>query len=445
MATRIAPVLRYSPNRLPPGYQTLVPGEGVILPVLTFLAMLLPAGLAANVGGLALPPYRIALLALAPFAIIRLASRKVRPMPADFLFVASSVWVPLAYYMNTGIDKAFEGGGSFVIDSLGSYLIGRAYITDVRHLRTFLKLALPGVIIIAALLFVEATTHKLLIADLFPTRARLGKLYEVRLGLLRARATFPHSVSAGIFMTSLLPLYYFSGLRPTLKWVGTIASLFAFFTVSSSAILTIALTVFLIGYRTAFNFLLKMRERMIYLVYAFAALFVTLEIFTGRGAIRTLIEYFTLDKSSGYYRLLIWDYGTASVNRHPVFGIGDASMPRPKWMVAETIDNHWLALAVKYGLPCAILTLLGVILAVWYCSARNRGLNDFDRATTAGAIFSLTTTAAVAWTGGLWANNIAWFMFIASVVVALSDQLPRRPQQVRRLVRQAPVRLHKPD
>jgi hypothetical protein len=442
MATRSAPAAYYRPAMLPPGYQTMAPAQDLLIPLIAFWALLLPAGLAVDIGGIKLPPYRIAILALMPFAVFEMGRRHLRLFAADYLFILGSLWAILAYFMNTGIDKAIEGGGSFVVDSLGSYLIGRAYITDVRKLRTFLQKALPGVIIIAIILAIEAISHRLLIADLFPQRARLDRLYEVRLGLLRARATFPHSISAGIFMTSLLPIYFMSGLRPNTKWAGTLASIGAVFTVSSSAFLTMGLTFFFFGYRMFFNVLLKLKERMIYLIYGFAALFVALEAFTGRGAIRTIIQYLTLDSASGYYRILIWDFGSASVANKPLFGIGDAPMPRPGWMIMETIDNHWLMLAVKFGLPAAIFTLLGVIIAIWRCGVQNRGLNEFDRATTMGAVFSLTTSAIVTWTSALWANNIAWFMLIAGVVVALSDQLPQAHRQIRRNVAQ-PVRATK--
>lgn len=433
MATRLASAASHRPVAVPQGYQTIAPTRSLLVPVIVFWALLLPAGLAIDLQGIVLPPYRIVLLLLAPVAVFELMRRHIRLTLPDYLFMLGSFWVILAYFVNTGIDKAIEGGGSFMIDSLAGYLIGRAFITDVRRLRTFLVQALPGVIIVAIILAVESLSHRLLIADLFPVRARYEKLYEIRLGLLRARASFPHSIAAGIFMTSLLPLYFLSGLRSRERWAGTIASLGAIFSVSSAAFLTILLTVFLIAYRWVFTRLLAMRERMIYIAYAFVGVFATLEILTGRGAIRTLISNFTLDPSTGYYRILIWEYGTASVQQNPIFGIGDAPMARARWMVMETIDNHWLMLAVKHGLPCTVLMLAGVIIALWRCGARNHWLNEFDRATTAGAIFALAASAIAGWTVAFWANNIAWFMLIAGVVVALSEQLPPHLRQPRRL------------
>jgi hypothetical protein len=220
-----------------------------------------------------------------------------------------------------------------------------------------------------------------------------------------------------------------------------LAALAAVFTVSSSAFLSMFLTIGLLGYRAFFTVLLRSRERMIYLVYAFAALYATLELFTGRGAIRTLIQYATLDPRSGYYRIQIWTYGTASVEKFPWFGIGDKSMSRARWMVTETIDNHWLMLAVRYGLPTAVLIGLGIVSALWLCGKRNRRLNTRDFGTTMGAMIALAVSTTVAWSGAMWANNIAWFMMTAGAVVALSQQLPKHlPTRAPRL----PSRFQRP-
>lgn len=398
--------------------------QRLTIPLLLFWSLLLPAGLSLNLGGIVIPPYRLVAMVLMPFAIAEMWQRRVKLTIPDWLIVGGSLYGFVAAFGALGVDRGVQFGGSFVIDTLGTYLVGRAYLTDARRLRGFLRRALPGALIIAGILVFESVSRQLLIAPLFPQRGTLENLYEIRMGLLRARATFPHSIAAGMFMMSLLSLYFLSGLPQQTRWLGVLASLGAIFTVSSSAFLSMALTVFLLAYRGFFTVVLRMRERMIYLVYAFAALYAGLEVFTGRGAIRTLIQYATLNPRSGYYRIQIWTYGSASVERNPWFGIGDRAMGRAHWMVMETIDNHWLMLAVRYGLPTAALIGTGVVWALWRCGAKNRRLNRLDFGTTMGAMIALAVSATVAWSGALWANNIAWFMMTAGLVVALSQQLP---------------------
>lgn len=429
MALQIAPTARRPmTERVPRGYQTLATGSELLVPLILLYAILLPAGLALEIAGAVIPPYRLAAMILTPLAIRQMVLRKIKLSFPDFMIIAGSLWGMLAMLMNSPDGAGAQSGGSFLIDVLGCYLIGRAYITDVRRLRTFLIFALPGIVIVGIILVIESTTQRLLIAPFFPQRAEMDDLYETRLGLLRARAVFPHSIAAGMFMGSLLSLYFLSRVRPLYKWMGVIAGLTAIFTVSSSAFLMTVMLLALIAYRSFFIQLLKTREKLLYLVYGAIGVYAALEMFTGRGAIRTIINYASLNPRTGYYRLVIWEYGTASVTRHPWFGIGNAPMPRPSWMRMETIDNHWLMLAVRYGLPTAVLIGTGVLAAIWICVSRNSRLNDFDRATTLGAVFALTSLWIIAWTGALWANHVAWFMLLVGTVSALAMQMPRQAQ-----------------
>jgi len=412
---------------VPAGYQITAHVREVVVPLILVYAILLPAGLALELGGIVLPPYRIAILATLPLAIIQMFRRKQPLTLPDGLIIAGSLWGFIAMIMSSGLDEGLEAGGSFAVDVLGSYMIGRAYITDVRKLRTLLIVALPGILAIALILAFEAISHRLLIAPLFPYRASLENLYETRLGLLRARAVFPHSIAAGLFMGSLLSLYFMSRIMPKLRLAGALAAMAALFSGSSAAYVIIAIIAGLIAYKAFFNVILHKPERLSYLVYAGIAGYIVIELLTGRGAVRTLINLLAINRSSGYYRLLIWEYGTASVERNPWFGIGNAPMPRPDWMVMETIDNHWLALAVRFGLPTSLLFGVGVCAAVWHCVMRNERLNEFDRATTLGAVFALIALSIVAWTVGLWANHVAWYMLLVGSVAALACQLPVRP------------------
>ena len=440
MALQNAPsVRRPAVEPLPRGYQTLSRGSELAVPLILMYAILLPAGLAFDVSDVVIPPYRLAAMILAPLAVRQMVLRKIRLTFPDWLIIAGSFWGLLAMLLNSPITEGIQSGGSFMIDVLGCYLIGRAYITDVRRLRTFLIFALPGIVIVGIILVIESTTQRLLIAPFFPQRAELNDLYETRLGLLRARAVFPHSIAAGMFMGSLLSLYLLAQIRPLYKWMGVVAALTAIFTVSSSAFLMTVMLLALVAYRSFFTAILKTREKLLYLVYGAAFVYVMLEVFTGRGAIRTIINYASLNPRTGYYRLLIWEYGTASVARHPWIGIGNAPMPRPDWMRIETIDNHWLMLAVRYGVPTGVLIGAGVLAAIWFCVSRNLRLNNFDRATTLGAVFALVSLWIIAWTGALWANHVAWFMLLVGLVSALATQLPQRAERPRMMQAPRPV------
>ena len=68
-----------------------------------------------------------------------------------------------------------------------------------------------------------------------------------------------------------------------------------------------------------------------------------------------------LDLANAYYRLAIWEYGTANVMKNPWFGVPlDGSWERPDWMYSPTVDHYWLATALSGGLPTVALYILAI-------------------------------------------------------------------------------------
>ena len=53
-------------------------------------------------------------------------------------------------------------------------------------------------------------------------------------------------------------------------------------------------------------------------------------------------------------RLVILEYGSAEVARHPIFGIGLNDWVRP-WYKKASVDDPWLNYAMRFGLPSLVL------------------------------------------------------------------------------------------
>lgn len=401
----------------------------VIVPVLLFWAIILPPGLALELGTVVIPPFRMAILLLLPFIIDQWVRARPRMIPTDWLVIFGALFGACAMLVTERGADGIEAGGSFAIDVLGSYLIGRLYIDSVGKFQAFLKLIVVPAFIVGAIAVFESVSGQLLIAPLFPTRASMELLFETRLGFLRARTTFPHSIAAGMFLASFLPIYFYSGLPRWQTGLGVLTGAAAVFTVSSSALLALAVTVVLISYKTFYNVLLGARERMLYLVGAFVLLWIALDLFTQSGAIRFFIRNFTLTPQSGYYRLLIWEYGTRAVADFPLFGIGNAPMPRARWMVMETIDNHWLLLAVRYGLATSAALVLATIMALAKLGSVSSRANHGDRAKAMGLCFALAAFFLIAWTAALWANTQSWYFLLLGIAVGLAGALGARQAQ----------------
>ena len=87
----------------------------------------------------------------------------------------------------------------------------------------------------------------------------------------------------------------------------------------------------------------------------------SIDLLSNRTPFHVIVTYLTFNVQTGYNRILIWQYGSAEVLRHPIFGIGLGDWERPAWM-SSSMDNFWLVIAVRYGLPAFILICRAVIL-----------------------------------------------------------------------------------
>jgi hypothetical protein len=149
---------------------------------------------------------------------------------------------------------------------------------------------------------------------------------------------------------------------------------------------------------------------------------------SNRSPVKVFISYLTFSPGSAYNRILIWDYGTAEVGRHPLFGIGFGDWLRPAWM-SDSMDNFWLLTAVRYGLP-ALVFLVAAITTLALRQARTNA-NDAELNRHRMAWLAITIGIAVSGiTVHLWNAVFAYFFFLigtgAWMVYPGKRALPRR-------------------
>jgi O-antigen ligase len=99
---------------------------------------------------------------------------------------------------------------------------------------------------------------------------------------------------------------------------------------SSAAMLGIVVGGFLVAYDWLSERIANLSWRMF--LFFTAILYVTVELTSKSGFYSILIRYASLNTGSAYNRILIWQYGTQNIERHPWFGIGYADWDRPDWM-----------------------------------------------------------------------------------------------------------------
>jgi len=182
----------------------------------------------------------------------------------------------------------------------------------------------------------------------------------------------------------------------------------SFLSLSSAAVAGLALQ----GALMSWNSLLKRyggRWKILWSLLIAAVL--VIEFGSNQTPIKFYISHFTFDSQTAWFRILTWDYASASVLNHPLFGIGFAEWDRPKWMASDSIDNFWLVTAVRYGIPAIVLLIgscLWLAIAVSVRRLPDKALEDYRVA----YLICIITYFVVGTTVHFWASTYVWFMFL---------------------------------
>lgn len=418
-----------------------------IAPVIVLvLALMMPPEVRVDFAGQNFYSYRLAWLTVFPWALFKLLRGEFNWRVHDLLLVAGSGWIVFSLVMIYGIERGLPSGLGVALDLIVPYFIARVSISNFQDLRRALVMLAPVFFVFAVLLPLEAYLQNRFIRDtaaalfggLGASEYGMGSAFviatDTRYGLLRAMGPFSHPILAGIFFASLLPLYYWSGIKGWPRLLGLSAGCFAVFTLSSAAYL--ALVMF--GIMAAYDFV---RRRVIFLSWPLftvsaASLALILHIISENGLISVLIR-FTLTPQTGYYRLLIWEFGTASVERNPLFGIGYEQFDALAWM-GDSIDAHWLNLAVRHGLPPAILLIALSFAVIWACARMASRVPEPDSSMLIGLAVTLVIFVIVAFSVAYFGGMLIWFVMILGIASSVCAQRSKGSELRPRLVRVPP-------
>ena len=391
--------------------------------------------------GIYLPPYRIFMFGATLYLLFSAVAGRLRFFWPDLFVVLAAAWIWLASYMTSGeISTAISMGGSHTLDIAFAYLLARAAIQTPRDFRLFLILIAPGVATVSLFVVQEAFTHTRILQR--TASAITGAPYrlrdDIRLGFLRGTGPFPHPILAGIFLASFLPLYLASGLRGWPRILGMAASFGGFFSMSSAALLGLMMGGILWLYDWLTERVWNVTWRL-FLMFA-AALYVTVELVTSTGFYGLMVRYASLNTASAYNRVLIWNYGTENIARHPWFGLGYSDWVRPSWMHSGSFDHFWLIMALRFGIPASVLLLVATVGAIALLAIKSQTYRPEDARLLRGLAISLSVFALGAVSVSLWLSVLVWFFMLVGIAVSLSINMQRDlpPGMRYRWVRRAP-------
>jgi hypothetical protein len=403
----------------------------VALLVMSFLA---PSELSLFVADLRLPPHRLVLLALIPWALYKLiTSREIRIRSFDLAFLIFNTWTMYVYAYHAGFDGLIYGG-SVALESFGGYIVARVWVRDIETFFSTLKFLL-GCIVAAALialpdaLFRGTFTHDFLQSVTGFVHPRGN---EVRMGLNRAYGTFDHPIHYGAFCAALFALYWFAEPKAHTRYKR--AALFGgatFLSVSAAPLLCIGLQcMMLVWDRITRSTKMRVHLTLGAIVMAYiAASFVT-----SRTPIQILVTSSTFDPWTAYYRLVIWEHGLTNVWNNMTMGIGLAEWERPRWMVASTVDAFWLVTAMRTGIPAFLLLCLSIFLTGRAVAKRSAASKDRELQRLAlGWMISLIALCLIGATVHYWNVPHTYFYFVIGLGGWIAD--PKRAAKAKAIAR----------
>lgn len=383
----------------------------LVIPVIVFL------------GPLRLSLYRVVLLLLlVPVLVALVSGRAGRLRTPDIAVLLLCLWVAVSYGALHGAATAVEAGGIFFIETAGSWFLARTAIRSPEQFRAMARLLFLIVLALLPFALVETLTGRNLILE---TVRRLAPTYplrpmEPRLGFHRVQGPFDHVILFGVFCGATISLAWFvlghgRSLAGRLLRAGAMFGT-AFLSLSSGPLAGMVAQGLLIGWNQVFRAWPGRWKALLALV---AGAVLLIEILARRSTPQIFISYFAFSASTAWNRLAIWDWGSASVLRHPLLGIGLGDWERAPWMTAS-VDMFWLVPAMRHGLPAAFflaLLFLSPVLAV----ALRRGLPPPVAEYRLGWLLTMTGFFLAGWTVHYWNATFALFVFLLGSGVWMLD------------------------
>lgn len=373
------------------------------------------------IGPLAVSPYRLVLLALLVPCLSRWTSGQSGPIRAvDILVGLFCLWSALAIAVVHGPTAAIEPGGILFLETFVAYLVARCYIRTRDDMVATARLLFILVSTLLPLALWEAFTRQNLALQIFsavmPTIADGND--GTRWGLSRVQGPFEHPILFGVFCGGITAITYLvlgqeaGGRR--FAMAGAVM-LTAMLSMSSGPWVAVLAQVALLAWN-GFLGPVAARWRILWVIGAIA--YLGLELASDQSVAMILTRY-AFDPWTAFYRLLIFEYGWASVVAHPLFGTGFGEWLRPSWM-APSIDMFWLVPAIRHGLPAAILILLAFFTAAATVGFRPHQDKRLVACRT-GYLITMAGFFLVGWTVHFWTATYVLFTFLLGSGMWLLD------------------------
>ncbi len=342
--------------------------------VLYLLAVVLPVTF--SVGPLKMNGVRLVLIVMIiPLMINLFRGKYGRILAVDILFMAHIAWVTLALAVNNPA-QVVTNVGSTGIEFLGGYLLARAYIRSREDFIALIRWLAVIAFFLLPFALLETQTGRPMIIDAINRLPGVSSVAAVnsgeRLGMDRAQTVFAHPIHSGLFFSIAFALI-FNGMKgvfsPVARYgIAGAAGICTFLALSSGALLALFLQIFMILWAWLFR---NNDRKWQILLGLFVLLYIAIDIASTRSPIRVFMTYATFSAHTAYWRSIIFEWGMVNVWANPFVGLGLNDWVRPRYMVSGSMDNFWLVMAVRYGIPGFLAIAAGYLLTLWKMGRRD--------------------------------------------------------------------------
>ena len=330
---------------------------------LLILSLCVPAELSFYLFGLRLTVTRLLLLLLTPVLVVKaaqkLSSRRYRFVLSDLFVPLSGFWMVWAATNVNGLAEALHHAGPDVLEFVVAYMATRLLMSRHGHALAFADLLCQAIAVVAMLGLLDTLTGFYFTHEFFSrmtgAKPPVGDFWADahRLGFLRASGPIEHPILFA-FMCVIAALIALSiPVRNRILVIST-CSLGAFFSFSAGPFQCLLL-----------GGCLKLYDR-IFRAYSFrwAALAVAglsaigAAFLISHSPVSFIVSHFTFSSESGYYRIWTWATVTDTISQSPWFGLGVEGAPED---AKPSVDSLWLVLALRSGVPGAVLVALSIM------------------------------------------------------------------------------------
>lgn len=351
---------------------------------------------------------RIFLLIMSIPLAVRLFTGAAGPLRhVDILMLVFSGWVAIVILYHEGIGR-IPFAGITSVETVGGYLVGRTLIRNAIDYRNFLRYLLISQLILLPFAILEFFTNINLLQNIFEPLFHTYEKSESqtwRNGFARVMSGFEHPILFGLFCAITVAPFFYSRKSTPFAALFLCALPFGmtYLSLSSAPLLAAGLCMILIMWDYASG------GRWKPLLWVTAFLYIFLSIASDRGPIIILIDNLTFSAHTAWTRIWIYTYGSAEVMRHPFLGMGlDFEWERPPWLTGS-VDNFWLVIAMRYGLPGIILLALALIAGMREM-IKAKGLSDDNKNIRTGHVIALVSLYFALATVHIWGEISSFFM-----------------------------------